>query len=350
MDPSEENNQEQSISTKKKSNLIPAILLFFLLAFICGAGFYFYSGSKATDPAQSLSQESVDEKQNLPPSLVIELERIEPVDESDKKENEPVADSTPLDITSPTKDQDEKVFTQEAGLADIEEPLQDAVAPLSEAEQMPQKVEDVSICDKPTQQLNEFYRHLDSQPYMADFKLSTTSKNHFTALGKKLLANPPQVTRESDDLYTILKNTAHFFRISGKDNILMMKGILDNEKGRIEQILADYYILVTNQDCDGTSYGSGIDKDALYEYACFFLNTMGGRLYLFRRDSLSRMAVTYYAILLVDLANTENNNRHGIALKSAIDMLIAEMETGGSALIHSELYLDNLYDLKEKYQ
>ena len=77
---------------------------------------------------------------------------------------------------------------------------------------------------------------------------------------------------------------------------------------------------------------------------------MGGRLYLFRRDSLSRMVVTYYAILLVDRTNIQNNNRHGIALRPAVNMLISEMEAGGSSLKGSEIYLDKLYNLKEKYQ
>ncbi len=39
------------------------------------------------------------------------------------------------------------------------------------------------------------------------------------------------------------------------------------------------------------------------------------------------MVVTYYAILIIDQANRQQNNRHGIALKSAVDMLISEMET-----------------------
>ena len=129
----------------------------------------------------------------------------------------------------------------------------------------------------------------------------------------------------------------------------MMKGILDSEKGSLEQILSNYFILVTNIECNLTDYGN-INKDALYEYACFFLNTMGGRLYLFRRDSLSRMVVTYYAILLVDQANDLSRNRHGISLRPAVDMLISEMESGGSSLEGSDIYLDTLYTLKEKYQ
>jgi len=130
----------------------------------------------------------------------------------------------------------------------------------------------------------------------------------------------------------------------------MLKGILDHEKSSVEQILADYYTLITTPECSVMPQAAIIDHDALYEYACFFLNTMGGRLYLFRRDSLSRMVVTYYAILLVERANREDNNRHGIELRPLVNMLIAEMEAGGSTLKQSETYLDSLYDLKEKYQ
>ncbi|MEA3467280.1 MAG: hypothetical protein U9R57_03535 [Thermodesulfobacteriota bacterium] len=336
MDPSKEKNQGQNPSSKKKSKLTPAILFFFLPAIIGGFSFYFYSGLKTRDPAPIASTDAVKVTQQKPPESVVTAQTSEPE----------VPELTTLSAKQDTIQSDQK--TESEGTDEVLAPL--PTLPLPAPTQTPQTSEKISTCDKPTQQLNEFYKHLDRQPYMAAYGLHSTSKNHFTTLIKKLLANPPQVTRESDDLYTILKNTAHFFRVSGKDNILMMKGILDHEKGSLEQILADYYVLVTTPDCGMTPYCSGIDKGALYEYACFFLNTMGGRLYLFRRDSLSRMVVTYYAILLVDLANTENNNRHGIALKPAVDMLIAEMETGGSTLKQLEYYLDKLYDLKEKYQ
>ncbi len=337
MDPSEAKKPDIISSPKKKSKLIPAILFFLVLATIGGISFYFSSVVKTTDPVPPGSGHTITSAPDLPEPIIIEqppetdvLETIAPVE---------TQHPLPLDpVTNPTETQETKEIHT------------DPPTPLPELTLKPQVTEEISICDKPTRQLDEFYKHLDKQPYIASFELSGSSQNHFTALIKKLLANPPQVTRESDDLYTILKNTAHFFRISGKDNILMMKGILDREKGSLEQILADYHLLIINPDCSTTTYCSGIDREALYEYACFFLNTMGGRLYLFRRDSLSRMVVTYYAVLLVDLANTENNNRHGIALKPAVDMLISEMETGGSTLKHLELYLDTLYDLKEKYQ
>lgn len=206
------------------------------------------------------------------------------------------------------------------------------------------------ICEQSSSIIMDFYKHLDKQPYIKTFNIKTTSSAHFTELIQDLLDHPPVVSRETDDLFTILQNTAHFFRIIGKDNILLLKGILDREKEYFENVLSNFYTVTTLPDCPQNSFDISIPQDALYDYAGFFLNTMGGRLYLFRRDSVSRMTVNYYAILIVDQANREDNNRHGIELQPAINSLIAEIEGTNNQLRMKESYLDKLYDLKEKYQ
>lgn len=336
MDPSKVKIHDKKSSPKKKTNPILAFLFLLLLTFSGGIGFFLYhsSGEKTTVPVPRKSSTSAMPTQKTGVSLTIQLTAAPGTSKDATPSHNESNNSLPQDIVSLSSDKMP---------SSAPTPL---VKPLSE-----KKTPETALsCNQATRQLNNFYKHLDRQPYMARFHLKSPSKSHFTTLIKKLLANPPQVSRETDDLYTILKNTAHFFRISGKDNILMLKGILNNEKNRLEKILASYYYIVTTPECNTTFYGGGIETEALYEYACFFLNTMGGRLYLFRRDSQSRMVVTYYAILLVDCANTERNNRHGISLKPFIDMLIAEMETGGGALQHKDSYLDKLYDLKEKYQ
>jgi hypothetical protein len=199
------------------------------------------------------------------------------------------------------------------------------------------------------EELNTFYSHLDQAPYMQAFGLKEPSKVHFSKLLQKLIDNPPVVTRETDDLFTLLKNTAHFFRILDQENITILKGILDREKKSFEQILKTFYTLTYYPDILQKEYSLNIQSDALHDYAGFFLNTIGGRLYLFRRDSASRMTVSYYAILVIDRANSEGSSRHGIDLRPAIDSLIEEIENTGKNLKFKEEYLDTLYDLKEKY-
>ncbi len=205
-------------------------------------------------------------------------------------------------------------------------------------------------CIFSSQVVHDFYSHLDNQNYLSSFNIPTSSEVHFTKLIKKLLNNPPVVSRETDDLFTILQNTAHFFRIIGKNNILLLKNILEGEKGSFESVLYNFYTLTTIANCPENNFSLSIPHSVLYDYAGFFLNTMGGRLYLFRRDSISRMTVSYYAVLIIDQANRIANNKHGIQLRNVINILISEIESTDNQLKLKETYLNTLYDLKVKYQ
>jgi hypothetical protein len=199
------------------------------------------------------------------------------------------------------------------------------------------------------EEINSFYTHLDQQAYMQSFDLKESSKIHFSKLLQKLVDNPPIVIRETDDLFTLLQNTAHFFRIIGKENINIIKRILSNEQDSFENVLEFFYALTYQPKYLKKEYSLSIPPDALTDYAAFFLNTMGGRLYLFRRDSTSRMLVSYYAIMTIDRANIAGNGGHGIDIRPAILSLIEEIENGGRRLQLREKYLDTLYDLQEKY-
>ena len=198
--------------------------------------------------------------------------------------------------------------------------------------------------------VNDFYRYLDEQEYLQEFAIKPNSQTYFTNLIQKLMDNPPIVSGETSDLFTILQNTAHFFRIIGNDNIKILKTILINENDRFEDVLANFYNTVDEPRCAKDSFNLRLPDNALYEYAGFFLNTMGGRLYLFRRDSVSRMVISYYSILLIDKANKAAANTHGIEIATSIDLLIDEMESTSNRLKLRDNYLVSLYDLQEEYQ
>lgn len=200
------------------------------------------------------------------------------------------------------------------------------------------------------EKINSFYHYLDQQKYIQARHLDATSQVYFTGLIQKSLDTPPVVIRETDDLYTILKNNTHFFKILGKDNILLVKEILSREPDKIEDVLAAYYLLTAPPLSAGRDVSLTVPEGAMIQYATFFLNTMGGRLYLSRRDSRIRMLITYYAIRVIHQANLDGKNSSGLQLQPALDLLTTDMETGGSQLRFKESYLDTLYDLKEKYQ
>lgn len=205
------------------------------------------------------------------------------------------------------------------------------------------------ICAEDPEKIEAFYARLDGQDYIKSLKLPRSSREQINEIFRKLAATPPVVTRETDDLLTILKNTAHFFRVIGKENIILAKSIIEKEKDEYEDILAALYRLSGQPDCLEDRLGLAVPESIYYDYSCFFLTTMGGRLYLFRRDSRSRMLVNYYSILMVDRANQLGTNSHGVDIRPALGALIEEMENSGDQLKRREFYLDQLYALKEKY-
>ena len=240
---------------------------------------------------------------------------------------------------------EESLFTEnsESQLADSK------TADSSPPRDNPQDLIPPQNCEELTSSLVQFFDHIDQQPYLKDFKLQRPILKHFNELTAKLLANPPVVTRESDDLYTILTNMAHFFRVIGKDNILLIKGILDRERDKIEDVAAELYKWSITDKCNSDKLQLKLPLTGVYEYAGFFLNTMGGRSYLFRRDSRSRLLVNYYAILIIDQANKAQLNAHGLDVSEMIPTLIREIEATNQ-LIYKEDYLDTLSNLLQEYQ
>ena len=105
---------------------------------------------------------------------------------------------------------------------------------------------------------------------------------------------------------------------------------------------------IGQQDPDN-NLGLTIPFAPLYEYAGFFINTLGGQAYLFRRDPRIRLLVRYYAVLIIDRANDQHMNRHGIDIRVTIDSLIDEMEAT-RLLRGREEYLARLVALQTKYQ
>jgi hypothetical protein len=165
------------------------------------------------------------------------------------------------------------------------------------------------------------------------------------------MANPPVVARETDDLFAILNNMAHFFRILGLKDTLMVKDILMHEQELIEPSMALFYKWSEIAPECAADVGLNIELPLtrLYEYAGYFINTLGGQSYLFRRELYLRALTRYYSILVIDRANSVDANLYGIDIRYTLDALIEEIQ-GNSALVNRQEYLENLMRLQEKYQ
>ncbi len=204
-------------------------------------------------------------------------------------------------------------------------------------------------CEDLEQQIKAFFIYLDTQEYPIVQESAHRSYDVFQQMVRQLSENPPKVTGETTDIVSLTRNMAHFFKILGKRRIQFGKDVLHNESDIIESMMATFFGFYTSDKCCQKDLRGCPGLGVLYKYAGFFLNTVGGRSYLLRRDSKVRILTTYYAILILDKANDAILNRYGIDIRPHINLSIDDIRNQKN-LIYPEQYLTNLYQLQEKYK
>ncbi|HHO77241.1 MAG TPA: hypothetical protein ENN05_12555 [Deltaproteobacteria bacterium] len=208
------------------------------------------------------------------------------------------------------------------------------------------KVEKERDFDAIKLELIEICRELDTKDYIKAYDLKQGTFNKFSEVLEKLAYNPPVVSGETNDLYTLLSNAAHFYRRASKEDIGLVKDILDHEHDRIEILMAVVYdYLVTGS----RERRLMINIGQLYEYAGFFLNTLGGKAYLYRRDYATRTLTQYYSVLILDQANKEKMNPYGIDIMPHVRLLRQELE-GYRGLVGADSYLAVLQGIEASTQ
>jgi hypothetical protein len=159
-----------------------------------------------------------------------------------------------------------------------------------------------------------------------------------------LAAYPPIVTGESTDPYKLKLNQEHFLRVIGRENISLFVDILANETEMMEST-AEMVFDWLNKGIETKSPEIRMTQEGLYEYSAFFLHTLSGKAYLWRRDSKTRILVTYYSILIVDKANREKMNRYHVDIKLPVAQLMDDLVNYRN-LSYRGLYMKKLKTLE----
>lgn len=208
-----------------------------------------------------------------------------------------------------------------------------------------------SKCDILNDDLRELFSLLDKRQYLVELNPEgIDTEERFEAMAGRLFSKPPIVTRETDNLLQVLQNSAHFFRTLGKQDIRLMIEILRHEGPSMEPMFELMYRTVQAEGtCPPDGLALSLPFRGSYEYSGYFLNTLGGSSYLLRRDSRSRMLAQYYSILILDDANRQKNNFHGLDIRRPIASLITDMQ-GSSTLKDRARYLKKLKGLRNKYK
>jgi hypothetical protein len=203
-------------------------------------------------------------------------------------------------------------------------------------------------CGKVEAQVTSFFNYLDSRPYLVNREMDGGSARFLSESAALLMADPPVNIAEMKDLFRLVKNVTHFYRVLGKDRLSLAREIITSEERVLEPALAVFYARIVECGLPLPGDAQALNIERLYDYAGYFLNTLGGRSYLLRRESKVRMLTSYYAILLIDRANDEKFNRYGIDVRPYIDYLFYDI-SNQKGLTYRERYLTRLTALRDKY-
>ncbi len=197
------------------------------------------------------------------------------------------------------------------------------------------------------QQIRAFFTYLDEQDYVQAYQFKGGTYQQFQLVLQKISANPPSITEETSSLYNLYRNMAHFFRVMGKKRVNLTRDVLQNEGEILESAMQTFYLWATDETADKQKTGQPTLK-TLYTYSGFFLNTLGGKSYLLRRNSKIRLLTTYYSVLILDRANDEQLNPAGIDIRPHIEFLLNDLQNQ-IGFIHQKQYLSELRQLADKY-
>jgi len=214
---------------------------------------------------------------------------------------------------------------------------------------IPSKKGEEINCKEREQQILAFFSYLENKDYVKSYKWKGGIHKWFQKVVKELSRNQPVVSGETNDLYSLLKNMAHFYRVSGKKGIKFVKDILLYESSIIEPTSALFYEWFISGDHCVDDIGIRPSRKAIYSYAGFFLNTLAGRSYLLRRNSKIRILVTYYSVLIIHKSNEDRKNEYGIDIRPYIDRLLDDVFSQ-KVLIYRMHYLKRLEDLRKHYE
>ena len=187
---------------------------------------------------------------------------------------------------------------------------------------------------------------MDGQSYIQAYTENEPIQKHLDRIIIKILDNPPVNQDETADLLTVLKNAAHFFRILGLKDLSLLREIMANESS-LEQQLASLHAWSTlGEKCAAKGpIQTTFPLAKTYEYAAFFLNTLGGQSYLSRRAPAVRILTRYYCVLVLHQAVQQSRNRYNLDLTYHLQAVTNDI-SNSDFLENQAVYLEKLRKIK----
>jgi len=169
-------------------------------------------------------------------------------------------------------------------------------------------------CEKTEREIADFFSYLDQKQYVGQWIPDGDSYARFKNILRRSSARPPVPAGEGKNPKIIVQNIYHFFRVLGRKDIRLIRRVMANERDSMEYNLRMFYRWMTFDERCPDPEAVRPSVKVRYQYAGFFLNTVGGRACLFRRTQGLRLLASFYCVLIVHDADKKGENRYGIDL------------------------------------
>ncbi len=183
----------------------------------------------------------------------------------------------------------------------------------------------IPSCKEARQNIMEFLFYLNQKEYLSKYLKGKDIKKQIALVVKKLSQNLPNPEGEGANDEIMIRNIYHLFRTLSLEEIKMIKQILDNESDQMEYIMSCYYVWLSSQDKCPNLDDILPSMKVAYTYASFFLNTIGGRSYLFRRSNPLQLLLRYYCVLIVNDMAKKGENIYNINISPMVKELRDEL-------------------------
>ncbi len=233
------------------------------------------------------------------------------------------------------------VPTQEEGA-----PRMAAKPPLRGEPTLPETVEEgkwtekEDYCRKIEKGVQDFFTYLNRERYVRNLEGDMNAYERFKGVMMKLSSEPPVPAGENMDTLIMTRNIYHFYRLLESEDIRLIREILRNEADSLELNLDIFYKWLMLGDKCPDPEKTRPSLEVLYQYAGFFLNTIGGRAYLYRRPLNVRLLISYYSLLIVHEADKRGKNTYGIDVFPEVTPLAREIS------LYPDFHFQNEYILQ----
>lgn len=207
---------------------------------------------------------------------------------------------------------------------------------------------DKIYCDLIDEYVADFFSYLNTKKYIERLDLKTNTYAYFKKIIKTLAARPPVPAGEGFAPTIMVKNVFFFSRALDRKDLYFFKEVAVNERDTLEINLEMFYRWIMLGKLCPNSGQVRLPFDVMYRYAGFFLNTTGGRAYLFRRPVTCRLLLTYYAVLVVHQADRLGKNSYGLNIFPYIQPLRKEISHYPDLEFQNQ-YLSTLTRIEDYY-